>query len=209
MTQSTISSLSDPTRSTNDPQWIQRLVEGDPLAANKLVERYFEATLRFVHASIPDRHTAEDLTQDVFLSLYASLDRYDPARALEPWIYTIASNKIRDHFRSRRFQEQRRAASIEEGGADHVASEEVGPNAVLEHKESSRSLRVAIDQLSDKVRSTVLLRLDQGLSFAAIADVLGSGEAAVRKRFSRALTSLREALVVEPKPPCPEGMTCA
>ena len=193
---------------SEERQWLQRLVDKDPQALQELIERYHRSTLLFVLRSVDDKHLAEDITQDVFLSLYASLERYDPERALEPWIHTIASNKIRDHFRSRHFQEGRRSASVEDGGADHVPSEVDGPGASIQRGESAGRLRAAIDELSDKLRSTVLLRLDQGLSFAAIAELLGSGEAAVRKRFSRAMASLQESLVVEPVAPCADGAPC-
>ena len=142
-----------------------------------------------------EEHLAEDLTQDVFLHVQRSLPSYDPERPLSPWVYTIATNKVRDQWRSRRHQEDRHMQSIDqdEGGPVLVA-EAVQPEAAIESSEVEDEIRAAVDELPEMLKTTFVLRFYDGLSFAEIGAMVDRNEAAVRKRYSRALGELREAL---------------
>lgn len=142
-----------------------------------------------------DEQQAEDVTQEVFLHVQRAIDGYDPSRELGPWVFTIAINKLRDHWRARRRRDVFDGASLdqEELGLE-PSSREDGPLPRLEASEERRLLSAAIDELPESLRATLMLRIFEGLSFAEIGTLLGRNEAAVRKRYSRALEELREQL---------------
>ena len=68
----------------------------------RFYELFAGRVYRFVRRMLGEDHLAEDVTQDIFMHMQKSLPAYDPARELSPWVFTIASNKVRDFWRSKR-----------------------------------------------------------------------------------------------------------
>ena len=129
------------------------------------------------------------------MHLYKNLESYDPARSLRPWVFTLATNKVRDHWRSRRHRATQREVDIDEESRGATAvSEERGPDERLQAEDVSQIIDSAVKRLPESMRQTLILRYYEGLSFEAIGEIVGRNEAAVRKRYSRALEELRHAL---------------
>lgn len=171
------------------------LPERDEVALGKFFDVYFDRIYGYIRRLVVEEHLAEDLTQEVFMHLYRSFPSYDPERELRPWVFTIATNKVRDFWRSRRHRDAQREKGVEiEGSLDHFAERDDRPESPLEQEEMDVQVRAAIDELPEGLRTTVLLRAYEGLSFEAIGEILDRNEVAVRKRYSRALEALREAL---------------
>lgn len=167
-----------------------------PAALEAFFDHYFPRVYGYVRRLVREEHLAEDLTQDVFLHVQRSLPNYDPGRPLSPWVYTIATNKVRDMWRSRRHQEERHMLRIdadEDGGPGPLAREPQ-PSDRIETREVEDEVRAAVEELPEMLRTTFVLRFYEGLSFEEIGQMVERNEAAVRKRYSRALAELREAL---------------
>ena len=79
----------------------ERLARREPAALAHFFDAYFERVYGYLRRLVPDEHQAEDLTQDVFLQVHRALSSYDPTRDPRPWLFTIATNKLRDHWRAR------------------------------------------------------------------------------------------------------------
>lgn len=185
------------------PELRARLPRRDPEALARFYEIYFDRVYGYLRRMLGEDHLAEDVTQDVFMHIQRAIHTYDPARAPGPWVFTIATNKLRDHWRSRRHKDGKLEDTIdgEERRLEPPARER-GPLPELESAELARELSRAIETLSPAMREALLLRYFEGLSFEEIAERTGRNETAVRKRYSRALADLREALekyVVEGK----------
>ena len=179
------------------PAILARLPERDPQALEAFFDLYFDRVYGYIRRLVRDEHVAEDLTQEIFLHIHRALASYDPSRDLRPWVFTIATNKVRDFWRSRRHRDSQTEQSVErEGAADHLRSEEDRPGADLTRAELDAQVRGAVDELPEGMRLTVLLRTYEGMSFEAIGRVLDRSEVAVRKRYSRALETLRGRLGV-------------
>jgi len=172
------------------------LRERRPEALEALYEAYFGRIHGYVRRMVADRHLAEDLTQDIFMHIHRALPGYDPARDLRPWVFTIATNKLRDLWQSRGFQEGRRRASLDddEGGVAAPAVEAPGPEERVAAGELGAAVAEAVERLPESLRVPFWLRWHEELSFAEIADQLDSSEVAMRKRYSRALAELRRLL---------------
>ncbi len=173
----------------------ERLPGRDAEALAIFYEAYFDPLYGYVRRMVGEEHLAEDLTQEVFMHLHQNLPSYDPTRALRPWVFTIATNKVRDYWRSRRHQNTLREVELgDEESGRLVASTLHGPDEHMQSVEASDEVARAIESLPDSMRATLVLRYYEGLSFEAIGEIIDRNEAAVRKRYSRALEELRKSL---------------
>jgi RNA polymerase sigma-70 factor (ECF subfamily) len=140
--------------------------------------------------------SAEDLTQDVFVSVHRAADRLDPSRHAKPWLTRITYNKFRDHLR-RRSSRPERALDPDVFGATPHATET--PEEILVGRERQLLLERAIGSLDVKHRPVVVLHTYSGCSHEETSELLGISAAATRKRYSRALAKLR-AYILEHQP---------
>ena len=176
--------------SPRDLEFHRRLRAREPEALGQLFDLHFDALYGYLRGSVRDEHVAEDLAQETFMSFYRNLESFDPNRALEPWLFTIAANKLRDHWRSS--ATRRRLDGPEASGlAEVLPAEEPAPEAGLLSDERASLVRRAVGELPPGMRQVLELRAFQGLSFEEIGDRLGRNAQAVRKRFSRGLGELR------------------
>jgi RNA polymerase sigma-70 factor (ECF subfamily) len=172
-----------------------RLGKRDPAALELFYARYFDRIYGYVRRLLREEHLAEDVTQDIFMHVWRSLPSYDPSRELRPWVFTIATNKVRDWWRSRRHADAQREVPAEDDergprAADHAR----GPVENLAARDLSEQVAIAIEELPEIARTTLVLRYYEGLSFEEIGRMVNRNETAVRKRYSRALDELRTRL---------------
>lgn len=171
----------------------QELRSREPAALAAFYDVWFDKLYGYVARLVEDEHAAEDLTQDVFLQIHRALPTYDPARRLAPWVYTIATNRVRDHWRGRGSRgRSRESLSIDE--VLEAPATDRPAEAALEEAEEAQEVRRSIEELPASMKSVLLLRVDHGLPFEAIAGILALSVPAARKRYSRALQALRGTL---------------
>lgn len=140
------------------------------------------------------RDEAMDVAQDTLLRLMRSLDRFDTARPLTPWVTSIARNLVVDLVRRKKV---RRADSLESLLAeDRIEVPDGGgsPEAHAERRELGRRLALAVRDLPPAFREVVVLRDYQDLSYEEIAGVLGVPRGTVMSRLHRARSLLRATL---------------
>lgn len=173
----------------------RRLQALDREALAQFYDAWFDRIYAFVRRMVVREHMAEDLTQDIFIQLQQTFQSYDPARPLQPWVFTIATNKVRDFWRSRRHNQARREVTLDDEARSGLAvARDASPARPLEDVELEAQIRAAVDELPDSMRVALELRYFQGMSFAAIGEIVERNETAVRKRYSRALEELRKTL---------------
>jgi RNA polymerase sigma-70 factor (ECF subfamily) len=171
------------------------LVQREESALILFYDSYFDRVYGYVRRMVGEEHLAEDLTQEILMHIMQSLDTYDPERALRPWVFTIATNKVRDYWRGRRHQTQLREISLEvDESGGWTGSNATRPELELSARETTNELSKAIESLPESMRVTLILRYYEGLSFDAIGRIVDRTEIAVRKRYSRALDELRKLL---------------
>lgn len=181
-----------------DPELRQRLVTREPEALTVLFDMYFDRVWSYLRRSINDESLAEDLTQDVFLKIYQALPNYDPERAIRPWIFAIATNRLRDHWRSNAKYANDLSLDVEDSEIE-LPSDDGLPADLLERQELAGLIGQAVSALPEGTRMVVQLRSYQELSFEEIAEVMGIQVTAARKRFSRGVAALREELGNHPE----------
>lgn len=173
----------------------QALVRREESALILFYDSYFDRVYGYVRRMVGEEHLAEDLSQEILMHIMQHLDTYDPERALRPWVFTIATNKVRDYWRGRRHQTQLREISLEvDESGGWTRSDAARPDEELSATEATNELTRAIESLPESMRVTLILRYYEGLSFDAIGRIVDRTEIAVRKRYSRALDELRKLL---------------
>ncbi len=171
----------------NDIQKIvQKAKEGDSEAFALLYSEYYVPVYRYIFIRVKKKELAEDLTQDVFLKIYRSIETLSP-QAASPlgYFYTIARNTLIDHWRKK--------TVVTESGDEYMDTvPDPSPNALemAKLKEESSILHECLQKLTDEQREVVTLRYINDLSNREIAEIVGKNEAAVRQLQVRGLRSL-------------------
>jgi len=177
------------------PELRAALARREPAALARFFDAFYDRVHAYLRRLVGDEHLAEDLAQDVFLQAHRALASYDPARDPRPWLFTIATNKLRDHWRSRAGEQGALGASLDhEELGERLPAVAPEPETLASEEELARRVRAAIDELPAGLRAPLLLRVYEGLAFEDIGRVLERNEVAARKRYSRALSALRDSL---------------
>jgi RNA polymerase sigma-70 factor (ECF subfamily) len=168
---------------------IQRCLHGDQQAWEAIVRQYWRKVFNVAYKFVGKHDEAEDLTQDIFLKIFKSLDTFDRRANFQTWLISISRNLCIDHYRSVRKERETIDRDID---ANELMPEsrEPGPIASLEQRDRVVLLRQAMAALPDTLRTAVLMRDIQELSYQEIADALQLPEGTVKSRINRGRTEL-------------------
>lgn len=179
----------------DDAQLVSEMRCGDSEATNELVARYRPSAFRFALQLTGNREDALDVAQDAMLRFVDSIDRFDPSRPVQPWLFRIVRNKAYDLGRR---QKVRRAQSLDElleKGMPAPVEVSDHPSRRLELELLQRRVWSGLRQLPKKQREILVLREYQDLSYSEIAEVLKVPTGTVMSRLHRARKALRNVLV--------------
>lgn len=174
----------------SDEELVRRARDGEEASLGALVKRHADAVYRVALAIAGDPDVAQDISQDAFLKAFRALRGFRGDSAFRTWLLTIAANTARGALRR---QGRRREMDLET--APPIVSEERSPGQATELSSESARARAALARLPEKQRLSVQLRVDEGLSFREIAQVIGSTEGAARVNYFHGIRKLREWLV--------------
>ncbi|HEX7136886.1 MAG TPA: RNA polymerase sigma factor [Vicinamibacterales bacterium] len=168
---------------------IQRCLAGDQLAWEQIVRQYWRKVFNVAYKFVGKHDEAEDLAQDIFLKIFKSLDTFDRRANFQTWLISISRNLCIDHYRSVR---KERETLDREVDASELAppTAEPGPVAALEQRDRVMLLKQALSALPDTLRTAVLMRDIQEMSYQEIADRLRLPEGTVKSRINRGRTEL-------------------
>lgn len=156
-------------------------------------ERAFEAEFEPLHGYIARRlgvSAADDLTAETFAIAFRRWGSLDPSRPVRPWLYGVASNLIRHHWR----KERRMLRAYARSGVDPALAEEEISSDRLDARAERLALSAALAQLRHEEREVLLLHAWAELSDAEIADALSLPIGTVKSRLSRARRHVRNRL---------------
>jgi len=163
-----------------------------PEALDKFFAHFYERIFGYVAHLLQDRTLAEDVTHDAFLRIHRGLDRLDPDRDPTAWVFTVVTNTVRDHWRSKEHRAARRQVAMPSLEEISLADPTPRVEHSLEEEQQQQVIRKALTQLKDADREVILLRNYEGLNSVAVAEILEIKPEAVRQRHSRALARLSE-----------------
>jgi RNA polymerase sigma-70 factor (ECF subfamily) len=177
----------------SDADLVALALAGKQGAYRELLARHREPIFRLVRAATGDPSEALDLTQEVFISAFSALQRYDTTRPLSFWLRQIALNKCRDWARRRKVRSFfTRASPLDQAFA--VASDIATPDVEAADRAELARVAAAIGKLPSRLRETLLLRTVDDLTQAEAAEVLSVTEKAIETRLYRARARLKELL---------------
>ncbi len=179
-----------------DTQLIADYLVGDEKSLEVLIERYMKAIYHFVHTYINDTQEAEDITQEVFVRVWKNLKKFDPNMSFRTWIFTIAKRVCIDAFKKKKtltfsmFENENGENAL----LNELIDEAPLPDAMSERKGIAHMVTSASDFLSRPYQAVLLLRYQDDLTFAGIAEKLHEPLHTVKSRHRRALASLKKIL---------------
>jgi RNA polymerase sigma-70 factor (ECF subfamily) len=185
-----MSELPDPDREAAllDREAMERLVAGEDLALNAIMERWKNRLVAYLYRFTGNEATALDLAEETFVQVYQGRAKFRVDRPFPTWLFGIAANLARNHLRWRR-----RHPTLPITEADHVPSDE-DPVRSAEARERGKAVQKAIALLPPDLREALILVEYEGLSHAEISVISGCSAKAVERRLSRAREILRQEL---------------
>jgi RNA polymerase sigma-70 factor (ECF subfamily) len=165
---------------------IHRAQAGERQAFALLVEHYWDRVYRWLCHLAHDRHAAEDLAQEAFLKAFAGLTGFRTGSNFQAWLFRIAHNLFVNHTRARR--------RVRQPFPDDLPSAEEGPAEQAMTRETLQLLARSVGRLPSDFRAAFLLRVEENLSFQAIAEVLDITEETARWRVFKARQKLLDVL---------------
>lgn len=177
----------------SDEELMLAYAAGDARAFESLYARHKGPLYRMVLRSLKSSAEADELFQDVWLRVIEARGRYTASARFSTWLYTIAHNRLVDHWRSRGLA----VISLDDdahAGHEPPAGPDAEPMRQAEARETARRLEAAIAALPLAQREAFLLHQEAGLSVAEIAAATRSGHEAAKSRLRYAMDKLREAI---------------
>ena len=162
---------------------------GDQVAWEEIVRLHRRKVFNIAYKFVGKHDLAEDLTQDIFLKLYRSLDTFDRRANFQTWLISVSRNLCIDHYRSVRKERETINRDVDASTLSPV-SRDRSAYAQLELRDRVQLLRAALDMLPPTLRTAVLMRDIQELTYQEIADRLNVPEGTVKSRINRGRTEL-------------------
>lgn len=177
----------------SDIELINQCLDGKQEAFAEIVSRYKKLVYSVVYNMINDKQDINDISQEVFIRLYKSMDKYNPEYKFSTWTVRITTNYCLDVLRKKKVE----SVPIDE--AIGLAGSEDTPEVQYISKERSERIRQAVASLPDKYRVPIILFHQNGLSYEEITKVLNEPMSIIKNRLYRARLLLRDKLLKDRK----------
>lgn len=191
----------DPNGQPPDEDLIQKAKNGNLAAFNSLVERYQVGVFNLSLRLLGNRQSAEDATQETFLSAYRALARFEGGN-FRAWLFRIAANHSKDALR--RAQRKDRASSLDEifdtlGAPVEVADERESSESRVERASVARALQEALLELPFDQRRAIVLVDIHGYSYDEVAGICEASPGTIKSRIHRGREKLRDLIRKDPE----------
>jgi RNA polymerase sigma-70 factor, ECF subfamily len=179
---------------------IRRLQQRDEVAFSEVVRLYQHKVYNLLYRMIGNHEEAEDLAQEVFVTVFKSIDSFRGESKFTTWLYRVAANhcKNRIKYLSRRSRTSGDGLdgvpehSMEDAGSAPLQSHIDGPDQILEGLQLEKLLAQAIAALDEEHRLLIVLRDVEELSYQEIGEITTLNEGTVKSRLHRARMAIKE-----------------
>lgn len=179
----------------NGAELVRRARAGDGAAWEDIVSTFSRRIFNLAYRFTSSVDAAEDLTQDVFIRIYKTLDQYDAKQGdLSNWLMRLARNLIIDDYRHRQRNPQNTMADAVDDHQYHLRAAGTTAQKDIERKELASQVQDGIDKLPADLRTCVILRDIEELTYQEIVDVLKIPEGTVKSRINRGRIELAKIL---------------
>lgn len=185
--------------SSEDVDLVRRVARRDDAAFEQLVERYQHRIFSFCARMLGDRQEAEDVAQDVFITLYKNAGEFRGESQFSTWLFRIAKNQTlnRIKYLERRGRSKRRSLDelADDGPGALPDPREVSPDDRIADQQTATLVQEAIETLADDHRAVVVLRDMEDLSYEEISEITGLPIGTVKSRIHRGRSALARRLM--------------
>ena len=193
-----------PGEEMTDEELMHRFQQGDQDAYEQLVLRNMGLVMRMAMRYIPDPASAEDISQQVFVRIWQSMDQFREARSFKGWISTITRNLSLNEIRTRKRKNWNPRSVYSdpdqstEAGTDLLGGSERfdNPHKKMETSEQLASLREAMDELTHTEHDAIYLQNIEGWTLDKISDYLGISVPATKSLLFRTRKKLAQKLAI-------------
>ena len=182
----------------DDRRLVERARGGDKTAFDLLVLKYQHRVVKLANRYLRDPQEALDVAQEAFLRAYRSLGGFRGDSAFYSWLYRITINTAHNHLAARRARREETGTGEADGNSGVPLEDRVPdlntPEAMLLSDEIRRTIERAVEELPDDLRTAVVLREVEGLSYEEIARIMDCPIGTVRARIFRAREAINARL---------------
>ncbi len=174
---------------------VRRCRNGDGAAWEEIVLTFSRRIFNLAYRFTSSVEAAEDLTQEVFVRIYKTLGQFDPKQGNLPnWLMRLARNLIIDDYRHRQRNPQNSMADTVDNHTYHLRSVGTSAHREVERKELCGQIQEGIDKLPKDLKTCVILRDIEELSYKEIVEILDIPEGTVKSRINRGRIELAKVL---------------
>ena len=174
---------------------VRRCRAGDGSAWEEIVASYSRRIFNLAYRFTSSVEAAEDLTQEVFVRIHKTLEQFDPKHGnLSNWLMRLARNRVIDDYRHRQRNPQNSMADSVDKHTFHLRAVGTSAQREVERKELCGQVQEGIDKLPEDLRTCVILRDIEELSYKEIVDILEIPEGTVKSRINRGRIALAKIL---------------
>ncbi|MES2912184.1 MAG: sigma-70 family RNA polymerase sigma factor [Pseudomonadota bacterium] len=184
-----------PLTDTPDESLMLLYAGGDLSAFDVLYTRHEMSVWRFVFRSVRNQSVADDLMQDVWFAVARQASAYEVKAKFKTWLFTIAHNRMVDHFRTAKNHSSLDASDEDNTLLETLAADSgFGPLRQLQSREQAAALIAAVEELPAPQREAFLLQAEAGMSVEEIAATTGTSFETAKSRLRYARSSLKQSL---------------
>ncbi len=176
----------------SDKHLVDRTLRGDTRAYDLLVMKYQSRIARLVSVYIQDFDSAKDVVQESFFRAYKALTNYRGDSQFYTWLYRIAVNTSYNYLKANRNWLTRVETMEDNSQAEHAESKSLDPERASHNDDLKRGIHHAVAKLPLELRTVLMLREVEGLSYEQISEVVGCELGTVKSRISRARERVTE-----------------
>lgn len=176
----------------DDRDLINLFLKGDTSVFNTLVRRHQKPLFNYILKLVGNRDDAADLSQRVFIRCFKSLKKLKEKDKFNSWLYSIAVNQVRDHWRKRK-----EILSLDDEGegvspAENLTDSSPEPDKLAESESRAELVRKALHMLPPEQKEVLVLKIYQDLKFTEIAEIIGAPLNTVKSRLYYGLSAMRK-----------------
>lgn len=177
-----------------DIELMARVKSGDDSAFAELMKRHYRAIMNYIYRFTNDRNDSEDLAQEVFLRIYRSVNEYKPQAKFSTWLYKIATNVCLTEIKLKHRMNRVSLDELQEKKGDIKDSNSVSGYDFVNRRDIRSSIFQALNSISEKERTSIILCKYEGLSYDEVAEVIGCTVGAVKTYIHRGRLKLIDKL---------------
>ena len=184
---------------TDQNEFIARLKKGNESAFSELIDEFQQKVFHTCLSFVPNKEDAEDIAQEVFLEVYRSVHKFKGNSKLSTWIYKICTNKCLEFIRKK--SAKKRFAFVQSITGNQVPLDKTNfftefnhPGILLENKERTETIYLAINSLPESQRVVFTLAKLDGKSYQEIVEITGKSLSSVESIMFRAKKNLQKKL---------------